>query len=104
MTTPTPPVAPKVPKRIEQLGRVRVDDYAWLKDENWQQVLRDPKVLRADVRQHLDTENAYTKALLASTEALQAQIFGEMKGRIKEDDSSVPAPDGPRAHYARSAP
>lgn len=101
MTTPTPPVAPKVPKRIEQLGRVRVDDYAWLKDENWQQVLRDPKVLRADVRQHLDAENAYTKALLADTEALQAQMFGEMKGRIKEDDSSVPVPDGPWDYYVR---
>jgi oligopeptidase B len=101
MTTPTPPVAPKVPKRIEQLGRVRVDDYAWLKDQNWQQVLRDPKVLRADVRQHLDAENAYTKAVLADTEVLQAQIFSEMKGRIKEDDSSVPAPDGPWDYYVR---
>jgi hypothetical protein len=28
--------------RIEQLGRVRVDDYAWMKDDNWQAVLRDP--------------------------------------------------------------
>jgi oligopeptidase B len=33
---PTPPTAPKQPKRIEQLGRVRVDDYAWMKDDNWQ--------------------------------------------------------------------
>src|SRR4051794_19860788 len=89
----TPPVARKIPQRIEQLGRVRVDDYAWMKDEAWQQVLRDPKVLRADVREHLDAENAYTKAMLAPTEALQAQMFAEMKGRIKEDDSSVPAPD-----------
>src|SRR5436190_10028604 len=101
MTTPKPPVAPRVPHRIEQLGRVRVDDYAWMKDDDWQQVLRDPKVLRADVRQHLDAENAYTKAMLAETEALQAQMFAEMKGRIKEDDSSVPAPDGPWDYYVR---
>jgi len=101
MSTPTPPAAQKHPKRIEQLGRVRVDDYAWMKDDNWQQVLRDPKTLRADVREHLDAENAYTKAMLAPTEALQAQMFGEMKGRIKEDDSSVPAPDGPWDYYVR---
>jgi oligopeptidase B len=93
MTTPTPPVAPKVPKRIEQLGRVRVDDYAWLKDDSWQQVMRDPKVLRPDIRSHLEAENAYTKAMLARTEPLQAQMFEEMKGRIKQDDASVPAPD-----------
>jgi oligopeptidase B len=101
MSTPTPPAAQKHPKRIEQLGRVRVDDYAWMKDDNWQQVLRDPKTLRADVREHLDAENAFTKAMLAPTEALQAQMFAEMKGRIKEDDSSVPTPDGPWDYYAR---
>jgi oligopeptidase B len=95
------PKAEKRPKRTEQLGRVRVDDYAWMKDDNWQQVLRDPKTLRADVREHLDAENAYTKAMLAGTEALQAQMFGEMKGRIKEDDSSVPSPDGPWVYYVR---
>jgi oligopeptidase B len=101
MTAPKPPVAQKHPKRIEQLGRVRVDDYAWMKDDNWQQVLRDPKTLRADVREHLDAENAYTKAMLAGTQALQAQMFGEMKGRIKEDDSSVPSPDGAWDYYSR---
>ncbi len=99
--TPTPPVAEKRPLRIEQLGRVRTDDYAWMKDENWQQVLRDPKALRADVREHLEAENAYVKAMLAGTEALQAQMFAEMKGRIKEDDSSVPSPDGPWDYYIR---
>jgi len=101
MTLPTPPVAPKKSRRIEQLGRVRTDDYAWMKDDNWQQVLRDPKVLRADIRDHLEAENAYTKAVLAETEGLQAQLFAEMKGRIKEDDSSVPAPDGPFDYYVR---
>ena len=101
MSAPKPPVAPKRPHRIEQLGRVRVDDYAWMKDDNWQQVLRDPKVLRPDVREHLDAENAYTKAMLAGTEPLQAHMFAEMKGRIKEDDSSVPAPDGPWDYYVR---
>ena len=101
MTLPKPPVAPKRPVTIEQLGRTRTDDYAWMKDENWQQVLRDPAALRADIREHLTAENAYTKAVLAGTEDLQATLFAEMKARIKEDDSSVPAPDGPFEYYIR---
>ncbi len=101
MTKPAPPVAHKDPKRIEQLGRVRVDDYAWMKDDNWQAVLRDPAAIRPDVKTHLEAENAYTAAMLAPTQALQAQMFEEMKGRIKEDDASVPAPDGPWDYYVR---
>ncbi|MDP3660578.1 S9 family peptidase [Phenylobacterium sp.] len=104
MTTLTPPAAHKVPTIIEQLGRVRTDQYAWMKDDNWKEVLRDPTKLAEDIRAHLDAENAYTKAMLAPTEALQAQMFAEMKGRIKEDDSSVPAPDGAWDYYARYEP
>ncbi len=98
---PVPPVARKIPKRIEQLGRVRVDDYAWMKDDNWQKVLRDPTLIKADVKAHLTEENAYTKAMLAPTEALQAAMFEEMKGRIKEDDASVPDADGAWEYYSR---
>jgi oligopeptidase B len=101
MSAPKPPAARRDPKVIEQLGRTRTDDYAWMKDDNWREVLRDPKVLRADIREHLEAENAYTAAMLAGTEALQAELFAEMKGRIKEDDSSVPAPDGPWDYYVR---
>ena len=101
MTAPTPPVAAKRPLRIEQLGRVRIDDYAWLKDERWKAVMRDPSALGPDIRAHLEAENAYTKALMAGTQALQDTLFQEMKGRIKEDDSSVPSPDGPFDYYVR---
>lgn len=101
MTRSPPPVARREPRVIEQLGRTRTDDYAWMKDENWQQVLRDPTVLRADIREHLEAENAYTKAMLGETEDLQTRLFAEMKGRIKEDDSSVPAPDGPWEYAVR---
>ncbi len=55
----------------------------------------------AAIRAHLEAENAYTARMLASTEALQAQMFAEMRGRIKEDDSSLPAPDGPYDYYTR---
>jgi oligopeptidase B len=98
---PSAPVARKEPKRYEQLGRVRTDDYAWMKDDNWQQVLRDPSAVRADVRSHLEAENAYTEAMLAPTKDLQTRMFEEMKGRIKQDDSSVPAPDGPWEYASR---
>jgi len=98
---PVPPVAKKIPVTIEQLGRTRVDEYQWMKDDNWQAVLRDPSLIKADVKAHLTEENAYREAMMASTLPLQAQMFEEMKGRIKEDDSSVPAPDGPWAYYTR---
>ncbi|MET0182306.1 MAG: S9 family peptidase [Caulobacterales bacterium] len=98
---PIPPAAEIRPVRIEQLGRVRVDPYQWLKDDNWQQVMRDPDVLRADIRAHLDAENAYMRAVMAPTDALQEQIFQEMKGRIKEDDATVPQGDGVWEYYSR---
>jgi len=91
---PTPPVAKKVPVTITQVGRTRTDDYQWMKDDNWQAVLKDPSLIKADVRDHLNQENAYREAVMASTLPMQAAMFEEMKGRIKEDDSSVPVPTG----------
>ena len=98
---PVPPVAKTLPKTIEQLGRTRVDEYAWMKDDNWQKVLHDPKIIKADVKEHLDAENAYFKAMTASTLPLQETMFQEMKGRIKEDDASVPEADGAFEYYSR---
>lgn len=98
---PFPPVAKKIPVRIEQLGRVRTDDYQWMKDDNWQAVLKDPSLIKADVKDHLTAENAYREAMMASTLPLQAQMWEEMKGRIKEDDSSVPTADGAWEYYVR---
>ena len=92
---PAPPVAERRPERTSHHGFPLVDDYAWLRDPRWQEVMRDPGVLDAAIRHHLDAENAYTDAVLADTKALQETLFAEMKGRIKEDDSSVPSPDGP---------
>jgi len=102
-TGPTPPRARRDGHAvIEQLGRARRDPYAWLKDDNWREVMRDTSRLRADIRAHLEAENAYTHASLeAPTSALQDQLFEEMRGRIKENDSSVPAIDGPWAYYRR---
>jgi oligopeptidase B len=76
-------------------GKTKHDDYHWLKDENWQAVLHDAKLLNADVRAYLEAENAHTASVMDATKPLQEKLFAEFKGRIKEDDSSVPSPDGP---------
>jgi oligopeptidase B len=78
-----------------------VDEFAWLKAGNWQEVMRDPAALDPDIRAYLDAENAYTTASLADIDPLQDAMLAEMKGRIKEDDASVPAPDGPSAYFER---
>jgi oligopeptidase B len=95
------PCAARRPVTSIHHGIARVDDYAWLRAENWQAVIRDPARLDAEIRSYLEAENAYAKATLADTETLQAKLFGEMKGRIKEDDAGVPQPDGAFAYYAR---
>lgn len=82
-------------------GIERVDDYAWLRAANWQAVMRDPALLDPEIRAYLEAENAYSKAVMSDTEELQAKLFAEMKGRIKEDDAGVPAPDGTFAYYMR---
>jgi oligopeptidase B len=76
------------------------DEYAWLRAENWQEVMRDPSALAPAIRAYLEAENAYTEAVLADTVELQAQLFAEMKARIKEDDSSVPAPHDNWEYYS----
>ena len=93
-----PPVAPKRPAPFARHGITVVDDYAWLKDARWQEVLRDPAVLDPDIRAYLEAENAYTEELLGPTATLQKTLVAEMRGRIKEDDSGVPMPDGPYAY------
>jgi oligopeptidase B len=73
------PVADVRPHEMTIHGDTRVDNYFWLNDRE------DPEVIA-----HLEAENAYLKKTMAHTEDLQADLFEEMKGRIKEDDSSAP--------------
>ncbi len=96
-----PPVAERRPERREVHGVELTDDYGWLRDPQWQQVMRDPSVLQADIRAYLEAENAYAESVMADTEALRATLFAEMKGRIKEHDDSVPDPDGPWEYLVR---
>jgi oligopeptidase B len=99
----SPPRADRRPVVIERHDERIEDPYAWLRDERWQDVMRSPELLAPDIRTYLDAENRYAEATLAPTATLQARLFAEIKARIKEDDSTVPAPDGPFAYYRRFA-
>ena len=101
MSDAPPPVAQRKPFSETRHGRVRHDDYAWLRADNWQQVMRDPQALDAGIHAYLEAENAFATAVLAPTHALQETLYAEIKGRIKEDDSSVPAPDGAFAYFVK---
>jgi oligopeptidase B len=91
---PSPPIAGRRPTFAVHHGVELVDEYAWLRAAAWQEVMRDPSALDPAIRGYLDAENAFADAALADTKDLQAELFAEMKARIKEDDASVPAPDG----------
>ena len=99
-STPSPHAA-KRPTARSMHGVALDDPYGWLRADNWQEVMRDPSVLADDIRAHLDAENAYASTALAPLADLQRALLAEMRGRIKEDDSSVPAPDGPHAYGIR---
>jgi oligopeptidase B len=73
------PIAPKIPHILETHGHQRIDNYYWMNDRE-----------NPDVIAYLEAENAYTKEVMKPTEAFQKSLFEEMKGRIKEDDSTVP--------------
>jgi oligopeptidase B len=88
------PIAKKIPTSETHHGFTKHDDYKWLKADNWQEVMQEPSLLPQDIRDYLEAENTYTQSQMADTGALQEKLFAEIKGRIKEDDTSVPAPDG----------
>jgi oligopeptidase B len=89
-----PPRAAQRPQTLTTHGVDRVDEFAWLRAVDWQDVIREPERLPADIRAHLEAENAYTASVMRDTEPLQEQLYAEMRGRIAEDDASVPAADG----------
>jgi oligopeptidase B len=89
MTEQTPaPIAPKRPYSFTQHGVTINDPYHWLRDPGY------PEVTDADVLAHLKSENAHFEAAMKPHQGLVDTLFAEMKGRIKEDDASVPQKDG----------
>lgn len=84
------PIAEKKPTKIEKHGDVRVDNYFWMRlsDEQKLAPIKDEQTQK--VTNYLEAENAYYKEVTSYTKDFQENLFQEMKGRIKEDDSSVP--------------
>ena len=67
----SPPKAERRPVIIERHGERMDDPYAWLRDDNWQEVMRNPDMLATDIRRYLEEENRYAEANLAPTKALR---------------------------------
>ena len=86
-----PPVAPRRPASVVVHGDVRIDEYAWLRNRE------DPAVLA-----YLEAENAYTDAMMAPVDDLREQLFAELVGRIKEDDTTVPEERDGWLYYLRT--
>ena len=87
-TPASPPIAARRPHSAVHHGRTLTDDYAWLRDPGYPEVA-DPEILA-----HLHAENAWFEAQMAPHRGLVDTLYVEMKGRIKEDDASVPVREG----------
>lgn len=92
------PVADKRPTSQTFHGVTLHDDYFWLRAQNWQEALREPDKLPEDIKAYLNAENAYFENAMADTAELQEKLVAEMRGRIKEDDVSIPVKDGDYAY------
>ena len=88
---PSFPIAPKKPHEITQHGNTRLDEYYWMRDRE------NPETLK-----YLRAESAYLEEMMGHTKPLQEALFSEMKGRIKENDSTVPEKRGGYFYYERS--
>jgi len=85
---PAPPIAEKRPYSYERHGVTIEDPWHWIRDPKY------PEVEDPDVLAYLHAENDYFNSWEARHKGLIDELFEEMKGRIKEDDSSVPIKDG----------
>lgn len=84
------PKAPIKPYSMSIHEDIRVDNYYWLNDRE-----------NTEVIAYLESENTYTETVMSPTKAFQEELFDEMKGRIKEQDESVPYRDGDYYYYSR---
>ena len=85
--------APKAPKKdtvLTKHGDDRPDPYYWLNERGNQEVI-----------DYLEAENSYREKLMGHLKDFQGELFEEMKGRIKEDDQSVPYKDNGYYYISR---
>ena len=87
------PIAHKEPTTLEKHGDVRIDNYFWMRLSDEQKLAKEKDTQTTQVVDYLNSENTYYEEVTAYTKDFQESLFQEMKGRIKEDDSSVPYKD-----------
>ena len=95
------PIADLRPFSMKIHGVNLNDNYNWLRAPNWQEAMREPSKLPLDIAMYLNAENDYYNEAMADTIDLQDQLVREMRGRIKEDDSSVAHRNGIYAYSTR---
>ena len=91
---PKPPVAATRPHSFERHGVTIDDPWAWLRDPGY------PNVTSEEVLTYLKEENAYYEAVMKPLKPLADKLFAGMRGRIKEDDATVPQKDGDWLYWA----
>lgn len=92
---PIPPIAARIPHQFTRHGVVVEDPYAWLRDPGY------PVVADTAILDYVNAENAYFDTVMAAHKPLVDTIFDELKGRVKDDDASVPQRDGDYLYWHR---
>ena len=84
------PSAEKQAKSLTIHNSTRIDNYFWMRLTDEQKTAKKKDTQTQKVEAYLNSENDYFDKVTASTNNFQKELFEEMKGRIKEDDTSVP--------------
>ena len=71
-----------------------IDNYSWIKQKNWKEVILDPNKLNTPVKEYLDEENLFKEEQLKDIKEIEKKLFEELKSKIKNEDNSVPKKDG----------
>ncbi|ASJ71504.1 S9 family peptidase [Granulosicoccus antarcticus] len=95
------PCAGQIPVEHHLHGEKWVDEFGWLRADNWQACVDEPELLPEAIKEYLDQENAWCEFNMADTVELQATLLGEMRGRIEADDDSLPDEEGPWSYFER---
>ncbi len=71
-----------------------IDNYSWIKQKDWKEVILNPNKLNAQVKKYLDEENLFKENQLKDIKDIEKKLFEELKSKIKNEDNSVPKKDG----------
>ena len=89
-----------VPKINKILNTVKIhneeliDNYSWIKQKDWKEVILNPNKLNTQVKKYLDEENLFKENQLKDINDIEKKLFEELKSKIKNEDNSVPKKDG----------